>query len=61
MIRPAALPDQGGDLLRRQPVAGSHRRVTGHQAQQIVEELFPIRRSLLANQVIHDGAEDPLR
>ena len=35
-----ALGQQRGDGFRRQPVAGSHGGVAGHQAEQVVEQLF---------------------
>ena len=52
------LLDQGRDLLRRQTVAGADSGVTGHQAEQVVEQLFARRRPVLADEVIDHRLED---
>jgi hypothetical protein len=57
VISEMSLCDQSGYLLGSEAVAGPHGSVTGHQTQQIVEELFPGWRLLLSNEVIHYGTQ----
>lgn len=54
------LGQQGGNLFRRQAVAGPHGGMAGHQRQQAFEELLPVGRSLLLGQVVHHSPEDRL-
>src|SRR5262245_42271437 len=51
---------QGGDLLRRQPVAGPSRGVAGHQAQQVVQQLL-LAGTVPGGQVLGHRLEDRLR
>ena len=50
---PVQLPlfQEGGDLFRSKPVASTHGGVASHQAEQVVEQLLPVRRLLPRRQV----------
>src|SRR5262245_39150289 len=61
VVGPAALADQGGHFLGRESVAGPHRRITGPQAQEIVQHLLLGRELFLRDKIIDDSTEDGLR
>jgi len=56
-----ALGNQCRHLLRCQAVARLDRRVTGHQTQEIVEQLLLTGGPVLGDKMIDHGAEDRLR
>src|SRR5262249_45565466 len=53
-----ALGEECLNLFRRQTIPRFHRRVAGHQAEQVVEKLFPVRRLLPGHEVIDDGQQN---
>jgi len=56
-----ALGHQSRNFLGRQPVPGPDSTVAGHDAQQIIQQLFPAGRPLPADQVIDHRLQNRFR